>query len=239
MKRAVCLLLCTAVVWAAIAAVPIEVKDERGKKPAGGVAVEASDPDADDWYRLAVTKSKGDVALVWPFDALARRPNGPEPVPVTVIAKGGPNLLKSNKLTAMLAVPVLLEARTLAEEASLAGVDATALDHAIGALSTSDDDLEKGIALAWTKKWKDAVDPLGAGLRARERVMTRIPSEIYPVALIYGKALFESGKFDDAAVQFAKAVKLRPAALPARQLRAAALEKAGKPEAAADALKIR
>ena len=76
------------------------------------------------------------------------------------------------------------------------------------------------------------MDPLARALKERERRLTRVPSEIYPAAMLYGKALFGAGKYDDAAVAFLKALKQRPSDAAARRSRSEALIKAGKPEAA-------
>jgi len=69
----------------------------------------------------------------------------------------------------------------------------------------------------------DAVDYLARALKERERQLTRVPSEIYPAAMLYGKALFAAGEFDDASVAFLKAVRLRPSDLLARKARNEAL----------------
>jgi len=115
-------------------------------------------------------------------------------------------------------------------------VDAAALKQAAAALENSADYWVKGVGLLYNGKASDAVEPLGKALRERERVLTRIPSEIYPAAMLSGRALLEAGKFDEAALAFLKAVKLRPTEQAAREARAQALVKAGKPEAAQAAL---
>ena len=222
----------------AASAVPVSVTDERGKKPSG-VVVEASEPDEDGWYRLSVTKSKGEVAMVWPFDGRAPKPDGPEPVGVTVIAKGDAKALGSPRVVAMLAVPVLLGRKILAEVAAETGLDAAAIEKAIVALGTSEEGFEKGIALLWAGKPVEAKEQTLRGLKGRERVMTPIASDIYPAAMLHGKALLGAGKFDDAAVAFGKAVKLRNSDASARRARAEALQKAGKPDAADEVLKRR
>ena len=111
-----------------------------------------------------------------------------------------------------------------------AGLDEVALEKAIAGLVASEDDFEKGIGLLFTHKSADAVPSLGMALRARERVMTRIPSDIYPAAMLHGIALLRINKYDDAAVAFRKAMLVRPADIEARKYRAEALEKAGKPD---------
>jgi thioredoxin-like negative regulator of GroEL len=62
--------------------------------------------------------------------------------------------------------------------------------------------------------------------------LTRIPSEIYPAAMLYGCALLVAGKFDDASVAFLTASKQRPSNGCATQGRAEALAASGKSEAA-------
>ena len=86
--------------------------------------------------------------------------------------------------------------------------------------------------LLYENKPADAVEPLARALRERERQLTRIPSEIYPAAMLYGRALFGANQFDDAAVAYLKAMNQRPSGAAARKARAEALIRAGKPEAA-------
>ena len=106
------------------------------------------------------------------------------------------------------------------------------IENAIAGLVHSEDAFAKGVALLYAKKPVDAVDPLARALRERERQLTRVPSEIYPAAMLYGRALFEAGKFDAASLAFLKAMNQRPSDAAARKARAEALIKAGKPEAA-------
>ena len=65
-----------------------------------------------------------------------------------------------------------------------------------------------------------------------ERQLTRVPSEIYPLAMLYGQALLAQNKFDEAAVQFAVALRQKSHDERAHAARNEALIKAGKPEAA-------
>ena len=106
------------------------------------------------------------------------------------------------------------------------------LTRAPASLATSDEPLAKGVGLLAANKPADAIEPLGRALRERERQLTRFPSEIYPLAMLDGKALFAAGKFDDAVLAYLKAIRLRPSDATARKARAEALVKAGKPEAA-------
>ena len=91
-------------------------------------------------------------------------------------------------------------------------------------------------ALLYTGKPAEAADPLSRALRERERVLTRIPSDIYPAAMLTGKALMGAGKFNEAAVAYLKALNLRPSDPMALQGRADALLGAGKAEAAKELL---
>ena len=74
----------------------------------------------------------------------------------------------------------------------------------------------------------EAADQFAIALKQRQRQLTRLPSEIYPVAMLYGKALYRMNKFDDAAVAFMTALKQRPSDEMARTSRADALIKANK-----------
>jgi hypothetical protein len=199
-------------------ALHFEITDARGKKPSG-VTVEATNPDEDGWYRLtASSKGKSVSILIWPFDGKAKIPDGPEGVPVIVVEKGDLRAASNPRVAAALGAAALL-----------------GVSHDIGVevhVGSSEDPWVKGVGLLAANKPVDAVAPLGLALKERERQLTRVPSEIYPAAMLYGKALYEAGKFDDAAVAFLKAMKQRPSDPIARKARAEALIKAGKPEAA-------
>ncbi len=199
-------------------ALHFEITDARGKKPSG-VTVEATNPDEDGWYRLvASSKGKSVSILIWPFDGKAKIPDGPEGVPVIVVEKGDLRAASNPRVAAALGAAALL-----------------GVSHDIGVevhVGSSEDPWVKGVGLLAANKPVDAVAPLGLALKVRERQLTRVPSEIYPAAMLYGKALYEAGKFDDAAVAFLKAMKQRPSDPIARKARAEALIKAGKPEAA-------
>jgi hypothetical protein len=200
-----------------------EITDARGKKP-GGVTIEASAPDADGWCPLSVVaKSKGEPVIVWPFDAKAKLPDGPEGIPAIVVEKGDARAAASPAVVAALAAGSLLGVN------HDIGVD---VSGGTAALASSNDPFVKGVGLLAAGKPVDAVDPLGRALKERERRLTRVPSEIYALAMLYGKALFAAGKFDSAAVSFLKAMDQRPSDAAARRARAEALIKAGKPEAA-------
>jgi tetratricopeptide (TPR) repeat protein len=196
-----------------------DITDARGKKPPG-VSVAASDPDIDDWYRLkVVSKGKSEYVMVWPFDGKAKVADGPEAIPAVVIDDGDPKALTAPRIVACRAVAELLGAKP--------GSD---LD--MSGLAASEDPFIKGVRLLYENKPADAVEPLARALRERERQLTRIPSEIYPAAMLYGRALFGANKFDDAAVAYLKAIDQRPSDPAARKARAEALIRAGKPEAA-------
>jgi tetratricopeptide (TPR) repeat protein len=136
-----------------------------------------------------------------------------------VIERGDPKAASNPRIVAYLAAAELLGARA-----------ASRLNSAV--LSASEDAFMKGVGLLYEGKPADAVEPLARALKERERQLTRIPSEIYPAAMLCGRALFGAGKFDDAAVAYLKAMNQRPSDRAARHARAEALIKAGKPEAA-------
>ena len=196
-----------------------DITDARGKKPSG-VSIIASDPDIDDWYRLKVaSKGKSEDVLVWPFDAKAKVADGPEAIPAVVIEEGDAKALATPRIVAYRAVGELLGAKPPS------GLD-------MSGLAASEDPFLKGVRLLYENRPADAMEPLARALRERERQLTRVPSEIYPVAMLYGRALFGANKFDDAAVAYLKALNQRPSDGAARKARAEALIKAGKPEAA-------
>lgn len=201
----------------AAAALHFDITDERGKR-ASGVTIEAAGPDVDGWCDLKISKSKGSAVLVWPFDGRAKVPDGPEPVPVIVVE--GP-------VSRPAAVAAIVAGELLGVKHSVA-LDAGVVTN----LVASEDSFQKGVGLLYAKKPEEAVDPLARALKDRERQLTRVPSEIYAAAMLYGHALFDAKKFDDAAVAFLKARNQRPSDAAARKARAEALIQAGKPEAA-------
>ena len=145
-------------------------------------------------------------------------PDGPAGIPVIVIEKGDARAALNARVVADLTAGALLGVR------HDIGIDLKPV--------LSDEPWAKGVGLLAANKPAEAIEPLGVALKERERQLTRVPSEIYPAAMLYGKALFGAGKFDDAAVAFLKALKQRPSDPAARKARSEALIKAGKPEAA-------
>ncbi len=202
----------------AATALHFDIADQRGKH-ASGIAIEPSTPDADGWCNLIISKSKRPFLIVWPFDAKAKLPDGPEPVPAIVLDTSDTRPITDPKTIAALAAGQLL------------GNKPPVLFDA-AALVSSQDPFAKGVGFLYAKKPADALDPLSRALRDRERQLTRVPSEIYAAAMLYGHALLGANKFDDAAVAFLKALNQRPFDADAHRLRAEALIKAGKPEAA-------
>jgi hypothetical protein len=213
------------------AAVEFNAMDARGKK-ASGVTIEAGAPDEDGWFQLKVVRTKGDPVLIWPFDGAAKVPDGPEPIPAIVIQRGDEKILvKSSHAIAAMATPVVLGVSTVADIAAKTGLNAEALTKAIAGMQSSSDPFEKGVALLYSNQPAEAADELAVALKQRQRQLTRVPSEIYPLALLWGRALTNENEFDNAAVAFLIAIRQRPSDV-ARGMRADALVKAGKPEAA-------
>jgi hypothetical protein len=204
-----------------------QITDGRGKETTA-ITIEAGTPDQDGWHPLKLGKAKGDPVLVWPFDKSAKLPDGPEPIPAIVIQRGDEKALANKRVVAALAAAVVLGALS-----DKAGFAQEALATAFAGLVASQDPFEKGVGLLYARRFADAAESLGVALRQRQRQLTRVPSEIYPVAMLDGKALFSANKFDDSAVAYLAALKQRPSDETARRYRADALTKAGKPEAAA------
>jgi hypothetical protein len=207
------------------------ITDGRGKETSA-ITIEAGAPDDDGWCPLHVTKAKGDPVLVWPFDSSAKRPDGPEPIPAIVIQRGEEKTLTNQQAVAAIAVPVVLGIATLEETAAKTGFARDSLTKAFAGLETSADSFEKGVGLLYAGKYADAAGQLTIALKQRQRQLTRVPSEIYPAAMLCGQALYRANKFDDAAVAWLTALQQRPSDEMARKHRAEALTKAGKPEAA-------
>jgi hypothetical protein len=201
------------------------ITDGRGKETSS-VTIEVGAANEDGWRPIHVGKAKGDPVLVWPFDGLAKRPDGPEPIPTVVIQRGEEKALRNKRVVAAIAAGVLLGSPS---EPGFAPAD---LATAFAGLATSEDPFEKGVGLLYAGKVAEAGEALSLALRQRQRQLTRVPSEIYPAAMLDGLALFKAGKFDAAAVAYLAALKERPSDEVARRDRAEALTRAGKPEAA-------
>ena len=210
---------------AATIAPRFDITDARGKKPSG-VSIEAGESDVGGWFALrVVNKGKGNPLLIWPFDDRAKMQDGPGEIQAIMIEKADPKALSNSRIVAAVAAGNLLG---FPHET---GLDAAALAKAIEGLATAEDPFAKGVGLMVAKKPAEAAEPLGRALKERERQLTRVPSEVYPAAILYGQALLGAGKFDEAAVAFLKALKQRPGDSVAKKLRSEALAKAGKPEA--------
>jgi hypothetical protein len=207
-----------------------EITDGRGKETSA-VTIEAGAPNDDGWRSIKVGKAKGEPVLVWPFDNSAKTPDGPEPIPAIVIQRGEEKALGNKRVVAALATPVVLGVASVEETGRRTGFAPEALVKAFAGLVTSADPFEKGVGLLFAGQAADAAESLGVALRQRQRQLTRVPSEIYPVAMLDGMALYKANKFDDSAVAFLSALKQRPSDEGARRYRAEALTKAGKAEA--------
>jgi hypothetical protein len=207
------------------AALRFDVTDARGKKPSG-VTVEAEAADDDGWRRIHLeVKGKGSPVLIWPYDGLVKAADGPGEIPVLVMEPADAKALSNRKLAAHLAAAEMLGAKPAS------GLDQAAYMKALEKPAVEDDPFVRGVALLLAKRPAEAAEPLALALRERERQLTRVPSEIYPAAMLSGRAFLEAGKFDAAALAFLKALKQRPSDETAARLREEALEKAGKPGA--------
>jgi hypothetical protein len=193
--------------------------------------LEAGAPDADGWRPVRIAKAKGDPVLIWPFDGLASTPDGPGPIPALVVQRGDEKVLRNKPALAALLTPILLSVSSLEEISKKVGLPQEALKAAFASLSQSTDAFEKGAGLLYANQSSEAAEQLATALKQRQRQLTRVPSEIYPLALLYGHALIQSKKYDNAAVAYLTALKLRPSDAPTAKLRSEALVKAGKPEA--------
>lgn len=208
-----------------------DITDGRGKQTSA-ITIEAGAADDDGWRTLKVVKAKGDPVLVWPFDGMAGAPDGPEPVPAIVIQRGEEKALSNKLAMAAIGTPVVLGIASADDAVRRTGFTIDELKRAWSSLESATDPFEKGVGLLYAGKPSEAAEQLAIALKQRQRQLTRVPSEIYPVAMLYGKALYRANKFDAAAVAFLTALKQRPSDKTARELRAGALVKAGKPEAA-------
>jgi hypothetical protein len=229
--KAVGLFLLFAPAYLSAAVLQFAITDGRGRETST-VTIEAGAPDDDGWRTLRVGKAKGEAILVWPFDSSAKTPDGPEPVPAIVIQRGEEKALGNKRAMAAIATSIVLGAASVEDAGRRTGFAPEALTRAFAGLVMSTDPFEKGVGLLYADKPADAAEQLGLALRQRQRQLTRVPSEIYPLAMLDGLALYRAGKFDDSAVAYLIALKVKPSDEAAGKYRAAALTKAGKPEAA-------
>jgi hypothetical protein len=207
------------------------VTDGNGKQTSA-VSLEAGVAGEDGWQPIRISKAKGNAVLVWPFDGLAKSPDGPEPIPAIVMPKGDEKARSNKALLAALATPIVLGLSSIADVAEKSGYSAELLAKSFAELTSATDAFQMGVGLLYTGEPAEAAEQLGVALKQRQRQLTRVPSEIYPAALLYGLALFRAARFDDAAVAFLAAMKQRPSSALAENSRAEALVKAGKGEAA-------
>lgn len=214
----------------AVNSLQFDVTDARGKQTSA-VTIEAGAPDDNGWRLLTIAKAKGDVVLVWPFDGTAGIPDGPGAIPTIVIQRGEEKALSNQLAMAAIGTPVVLGIATAHDEARRCGFTTDKLNKAWSALSSATDPFEKGVGLLYAGKPADAAGELAIALRQRQRQLTRLPSEIYPLAMLYGKALYAANKFDEAATAYLTALKQRPSDKLAQNARSEALTKAGKPDA--------
>ncbi len=207
-----------------------DITDARGHK-ASGVTIEAGAPDPDGWSQLKLTKSpknKADIILIWPFDGEAKLQDGSGEIPAIVIERGDARAPRNPHIVAAIITPVVLGLATLEQRAQVTGLDPAALAEAAEKLTTSTDPFEKGVGLFYKTNPIEALTPLNEAYKQRQRQLTRVPSEIYPVAMIYGRALVQSKKFDEAAVSFLIALRQRASDEWALKARAEALKQVGK-----------
>jgi hypothetical protein len=230
--RPVAAFLLAALLVSAAEGPQFDITDARGKK-ASGITIEAGAPDADGWFPLKFAKTKGEPVLVWPFDGEAKLPDGPEPIPVIALQRGDEKALTNPRALAAITVPIILGLSTPQEIAGKTGLDAAALTKAFPTLTSASGSFEKGVGLMTANRFSDAAGELGRALKERQRQLTRVPSDIYPAALLYGQALEREKKFDEAAVAFLAALKVRPSDELARKFHQDALIKAGKGSAVA------
>jgi len=208
-----------------------EITDARGRKP-NGVSIEPGVADADGWFSLTLLKTKGEPVIVWPFDSAAKLPDGPGPIPVIAIQRGDEKVLSNPRVVAAIATPVVLGLITMEEAARRTGFEAASLSKALSGLPAAADSFAKGVGLLASNQPADAAEALALALKERQRQLTRVPSEIYSLALLDGEALGRANKFDAAAVAFLTALNQRPSDELAHKRRASALIHAGKPDAA-------
>jgi hypothetical protein len=208
-----------------------QVTDGRGRETSA-ITVEPGSADEDGWRTVRVAKAKGDPVLVWPFDGLAKAADGPEPIPAIVIQRGDGKALANRRVVAAVGTAIVLGEATFEETATKTGFPMEALAAAFTDLVAADDPFEKGVGLLFKGKSGDAAASLAVALKQRQRQLTRVPSEIYPAAMLDGLALYRAGKFDDSAVAYMRALEQRPSSPAAQKLRAEALTRAGKAEAA-------
>lgn len=182
------------------------------------------------WVALQVVRGPRDLVFISPWDSRARVPpfeNESENfAPVVLAARGDRASLEALRVVSSIAARVCAASawknvkgkgvdahrRAALEEVSrLFQLDPTDVDRALRALGVqSKDAYEKGMSALYQLDYPEATEELAQSLAAREKQLRRVPGQIINSAVFLGQALFEQGKFAEAAEAYRKALAHRP-----------------------------
>ncbi len=211
------------------------------------------------WVSLQVVSAPKDLVFISPWDGRVRVPpfdNEAENfAPVVLVERGDRRLLEGGQALASLAAKVNTavaprrssppvdsaepkQKAALDQVAETYGVNRDELDRALRSLAQrSKDPYERGMSALYQRKYDDASEQLSRALDQRERLLRPVASNVVNAARFLGQALYEQGKFADAADAYRKALKLRPDDPVLLSGLGLSLLKAGRPEAAEDYLR--
>jgi hypothetical protein len=204
-----------------------------------------------DWVPLQVVQSPQELVFISPWDARARIPFGNEFenfAGVVLAERGDRALLEHGGALASIAARIQAQSQppdtettateerrtaALAQVAHLLGLDSEELDRAIRTVaSQSTDPYERGMSALYQRNYAAAAEHLAESLRARQKQLRRVPSSIVSSAFFLGQALYEQGKYSEAADAYRRALAFRPDDPAILNAMGLALIKAGKPAAA-------
>lgn len=182
------------------------------------------------WVSLQVVRAPLDLVFISPWDSKVRVPpfeNESENfAPVVLSARGDRNLLEQSRAVGSIAARVCagsawkdlksksVEAHrrtALIQVASVFALDPAEVDRALrGLAAKSKEPYERGMSALYQVSYPAATEQLAQALDARERQLKKVPAGIINAAVFLGQALYEQGKYGDAAEAYRKALNYRP-----------------------------
>ncbi len=200
----------------------------------------------DEWWHLQVAGESPADVLISPWDNWISTSSAE--TGVIVARRGDTAILANSRALASLAARIIAasapdrdQPETLADRRRAALLDVAKefalapdpLGRALRDLAArSPDPFEKGISLLFQLKTTEALPHLALARVNEQKRLDKIPESIFETAFFLGQAFFEAGKFDDAVLNYRRALDQRPADPVGRRSLGMALIKSGHSEAA-------